>query len=199
MKERMLGDRRIGGAMNQALRRHSLLLGPWFVMAAALGGLAIAAPARAQQLVYKPPSDPALPQAGFFLGPWRQLQFGELRHSKRLCRRDVRCLSRWRIGLHRIGFGTCQYLYGVRIYLCPCSASGLLPKIYRQQLALGSQVFIQLFKCNFYGHKCAFALDGNDDPRGGLSHDIYRNGRCQDLPNQYRASDCFNSLDWAFV
>lgn len=54
--------------MNQALRRHSLLLGPWFVMAAALGGLAIAAPARAQQLVYKSPSDPALPQAGFFLG-----------------------------------------------------------------------------------------------------------------------------------
>ena len=54
--------------MNQALRRHSLLLGPWLVMAAALGGLAIAAPARAQQLVYKSPSDPALPQAGFFLG-----------------------------------------------------------------------------------------------------------------------------------
>src|SRR5271169_6688212 len=57
-----------GGSMNRASRRHSLLSGKRFALAAALAGLAVAAPAHAQRLVYKSPSDPALPQAGFFLG-----------------------------------------------------------------------------------------------------------------------------------
>jgi len=185
--------------MDRALRCRSLLSGKRFAVAAALAGLAVAAPAHAQQLVYKSPSNPTLPQAGFFLGlggSYNSVDFGT---------QNVFAVGTSNVyqggALVSTGSasGPANIYMGSESTFAPSVQGGYFQQFTDSNWLWGAKFSYSYLNATSTVTNALLPQAGTTTPVGGCSHCVYGNGRCQDLPDQYRAADFVNSFGWAFV